>query len=94
MIAVCVIFHDIIFNRDYHFLDKASMLAGKKAKDFLETAKVTCPSDGQMYWYGTSISTVRKVAAVGKLCLMGLDLQGAKVRTGKKKHKPLLLWCT
>jgi len=30
--------------------------------------------------YGTGLTTVREVAATGRLCLMRLDLQGAKVR--------------
>lgn len=32
----------------------------------------------EAYLYGTSIATVREVAATGKLCIMGLDEQGVR----------------
>lgn len=63
--------------RDYYFANKRSMLSDIKSKKFLEACKV--PTRGGRFWYGTSLATVREVAATGKLCIMGLDQQGAQV---------------
>ncbi len=64
-------------HRHYHFADKRSLMAGHRGRKFLEVTRV--PTLAGDYWYGTSHATVREVAATGKLCVMGLDLQGAKV---------------
>jgi guanylate kinase len=81
--------------RDYYFTNKQQLLADVRGKKFLEAARVTvhshpcnssaleaahAPPQPLSYWYGTSLSTVREVAATGKLCVMSLDVQGAKVR--------------
>jgi guanylate kinase len=81
--------------RDYYFTDKPKLLADVRSKKFLEAARVAvhtrpCTSSEAAaaaapplqcsYWYGTSLATVREVAATGKLCLMSLDTQGAEVR--------------
>lgn len=42
-------------------------------------AAALAPPQPLSYWYGTSLATVREVAATGKLCLMSLDAQGAQV---------------
>lgn len=81
--------------RDYYFTDKHKLLADVRGKKFLEAARVTvhcrpctssaaaaaaAPPKPLSYWYGTSLATVREVAATGKLCVMSLDRQGAEVR--------------
>ena len=47
---------------------------------FLETAWIQKHSKGipGKYLYGTSLSTVREVAATGRLCVMSIDVQGCK----------------
>lgn len=63
----------------YFFATKADMLAAAREAAFLEMAAVaTCAAggSGESYLYGTSYATVREVAATGKLCVMGLDVQG------------------
>lgn len=82
-------------HRDYYFTDKPKLLADVRSKKFLEAARVAvhtrpctsseaaavaAPPRQCSYWYGTSLATVREVAATGKLCLMSLDTQGAEVR--------------
>jgi len=79
--------------RDYYFTTK-QLLGDARAKKFLEAARVTvhsrpanssaaaaaaAPPQPLSYWYGTSLATVREVAATGKLCVMSLDVQGAEV---------------
>lgn len=81
-------------DRDYHFTTKHRLLADIRGKKFLEAARVTvhsrpctssaaaaaaAPGKPLSYWYGTSLATVREVAATGKLCVMSLDMQGAQV---------------
>lgn len=80
--------------RDYYFTTKQQLLGDARAKKFLEAARVTvhsrpanssaaaaaaAPPHPLSYWYGTSLATVREVAATGKLCVMSLDVQGAEV---------------
>ncbi len=59
-------------------MDKAALLARARARQFLEVQRVPTPHG--CFYYGTSLDTVREVAASGRVCLMSLDLQGAKVR--------------
>jgi hypothetical protein len=81
--------------RDYYFTGKQALLAGVRAKQYLEAARVrvhsrpcdssaaaaaAAPPQPTSYWYGTSLATVREVSATGKLCVMSLDVQGAQVR--------------
>lgn len=85
-----------LHTRDYHFTDKHKLLAEARGKKLLEAARVTvhcrsctssaaaaaaAPGKPLSYWYGTSLATVREVAATGKLCVMSLDMQGAQVMT-------------
>ncbi len=78
------------------------MLSDVRAKKFLEAARVTvhsrpCTSSAAAaaaaqpkpvsYWYGTSLATVREVAATGKLCLMSLDMQGAEVSQANRTRQ-------
>eukprot|EP00882_Tetradesmus_deserticola_P025280 GHRQ01027754.1.p1 GENE.GHRQ01027754.1~~GHRQ01027754.1.p1 ORF type:complete len:417 (+),score=125.98 GHRQ01027754.1:275-1525(+) len=80
--------------KDYYFTVKPKLLADVRSKKFLEAARVAvhtrpctsseaaaaaAPPRHCSYWYGTSLATVREVAATGKLCLMSLDTQGAEV---------------
>lgn len=82
-------------DRDYHFTTKQQLLSDVRSKKFLEAARVNvhsrpctssaaaaaaAPPQPLSYWYGTSLATVREVAATGKLCIMSLDVQGAQVR--------------
>jgi guanylate kinase len=70
--------HDV-HAASYFFASKADMLAAAREAAFLEMAAVaTCAGggSGESYLYGTSYATVREVAATGKLCVMGLDVQG------------------
>lgn len=82
-------------DRDYHFTTKQQLLSDVRGKKFLEAARVSvhsrpctsstaaaaaAPPQPLSYWYGTSLATVREVAATGKLCIMSLDVQGAQVR--------------
>lgn len=80
--------------RSYYFTDKHKLLADVRSNRFLEAARVAvhcrpetssaaaaavAPKKPLSYWYGTSLATVREVAATGKLCVMSLDMQGAEV---------------
>lgn len=91
--------------RDYYFTTKQKLLAEVRAKKFLEAARVTvhsrpcntsaaaaaaAPESPLSYWYGTSLATVREVAATGKLCVMSLDMQGAEVGL---PHSAVCIWC-
>jgi guanylate kinase len=81
--------------RDYYFTTKQQLFSDARAKKFLEAARVmvhsrpcsssaaaaaAAPPQPLSYWYATSLSTVRDVAATGKLCVMSLDMKGAEVR--------------
>lgn len=85
--------------RDYFFTTKQQLLSDARGKAFLETARVAvhshpcnssaaaaaaAPPQPLSYWYGTSLATVRDVAATGKLCVMSLDVQGAEVRIDER----------
>jgi hypothetical protein len=48
----------------------------KKTAMHCPGGKVTPPSS---HWFGSSLATVRDVAASGRLCVMRLDVQGAQV---------------
>lgn len=89
-----------VFVRDYYFTTKQQLLIDVRGKKFLEAARVAvhsrpctssaaaaaaAPPQPLSYWYGTSLATVREVAATGKLCMMSLDMQGAEVRLGMWK---------
>ena len=68
----------LLLDREYYFTDKHTLLADVREKNFLEVARVA-GKESVSYWYGTSLSTVREVAATGKLCITSLDLQGVQV---------------
>lgn len=86
-------------HRDFYFTTKQQLLSDARSKKFLETARVTvhshphnssaaaaaaAPPQPLSYWYGTSLATVREVAATDKLCVMSLDVQGAEVGVGQR----------
>lgn len=50
------------------------MKADIRDQKFLESSEVLSSCGGSNI-YGTSLSTVREVAATGKLCVMGMDIQ-------------------
>ncbi|GAX74660.1 hypothetical protein CEUSTIGMA_g2108.t1 [Chlamydomonas eustigma] len=62
--------------KDYFFVTKSKFRAEIEASKMLEHACVS--GIHNTYMYGTSIATVREVAATGRICLMGLDEQGVK----------------
>lgn len=80
----------------YNFTDKASFLADMAEGKFLEHAAVTGKDLDQhgtsTFLYGTSIATVREVAATGKLCVMGLDEQGVKALQANRRIDGLYLF--
>lgn len=57
-----------------------------------------CPgvtsSPPQRYWYGTSLSTVREVAATGRLCVTKLDLLGARALRADPRIDGLYVYVT
>lgn len=75
---------------DYSFTDKQQFLTDLEQGLFLESAPVRGIAGS--YYYGTSLATVREVAATGKLCVMGLDLQGAASLRGNKRIDGLYLY--
>ena len=84
--------------RDYFFTDKATFRSEAASGHLLEYAAITkahppthskgkkaALESSHTYLYGTSITTVREVAATGKLCVMGVDEQGiAALRANKR----------
>jgi guanylate kinase len=93
-----------VADRDYHFTTKQQLLSDIRSKKFLEATRVNvhsrpctssaaaaaaAPPKPLSYWYGTSLATVREVAATGKLCIMSLDVPGAQVRP-----QMALAWCS
>eukprot|EP00775_Hariotina_reticulata_P013032 gene13032-13161_t len=93
--------------RDYHFTNKHQLLADARAKKFLEVARVAvhtrpcntsvaaaaaAPEGLVSCWYGTSLATVREVAASGKMCVMSLDPQGAQALRANERIDGLFLY--
>eukprot|EP00879_Flechtneria_rotunda_P024046 GHRR01025468.1.p1 GENE.GHRR01025468.1~~GHRR01025468.1.p1 ORF type:complete len:822 (+),score=235.91 GHRR01025468.1:119-2584(+) len=93
--------------KDYYFTDKQRLFGDIRAKRFLEAARVTVctrpvtssaaaaaanPKPPVSYWYGTSLATVREVAATGKVCLMSLEAQGAQALRSNKRIDGLYLY--
>lgn len=60
----------------YHFSEKEAMEAKIAAGEFIESAHV----HGNIY--GTSKQAVRSVADAGKVCILDIDVQGAKAVKG------------
>jgi len=58
---------------DYHFLDRATFAARRKAGEFLEA------NDVHGNWYGTPRSQVREKLAEGRDVILKIDVQGAQV---------------
>ncbi|KAI8995043.1 guanylate kinase [Pilobolus umbonatus] len=56
--------------KDYHFVEKESMVKEVEAGKFIESATFS----GNMY--GTSIKAVEDVVAQGKVCMLDIDMQG------------------
>ncbi|GLC37755.1 Adenylate kinase [Pleodorina starrii] len=68
---------------DYFFCEVSGFREEAAAGRLLEHAAV--PSTRGTHLYGTSFATVREVAATGKLCLMGLDVQGVRSLRANKR---------
>ena len=58
--------------RDYHFVPRAAIEAARAEGLFIETAEV----HGELY--GTSVKAVQDVCGLGKVCVLILDIEGAK----------------
>jgi guanylate kinase len=58
---------------DYHFLDRATFAARRKAGEFLEA------NDVHGNWYGTPRSQVREKQAEGRDVILNIDVQAAQV---------------
>ena len=58
---------------DYHFLDRATFAARRKAGEFLEA------NDVHGNWYGTPRTQVREALAEGRDVILKIDVQGAQV---------------
>eukprot|EP00468_Gymnochlora_sp_CCMP2014_P013109 CAMPEP_0167753978 /NCGR_PEP_ID=MMETSP0110_2-20121227/8014_1 /TAXON_ID=629695 /ORGANISM="Gymnochlora sp., Strain CCMP2014" /LENGTH=909 /DNA_ID=CAMNT_0007639805 /DNA_START=59 /DNA_END=2788 /DNA_ORIENTATION=+ len=58
--------------KHYHFVDKSTFLAMKNNGDFLEWADV------HGNFYGTSKAAVKSVCENGGICILEIDVQGAK----------------
>lgn len=69
---------------DYFFCEMGAFREEAAAGRLLENAPVPSANDG-VHLYGTSFATVREVAATGKLCLMGLDVQGVRSLRANKR---------
>ncbi|GMH36176.1 hypothetical protein BSKO_04044 [Bryopsis sp. KO-2023] len=72
------------------FITRMEMDEAIKDNSFLETAEVSTSMGTNIY--GTSLATVREVAATGKLCLMGMDLQGVKELQSNKRVDGLYIY--
>ncbi len=68
---------------DYYFFEVGGFREEAASGKLLETAPA--PSIRGTHLYGTSYATVREVAATGKLCLMGLDVQGVRSLRSNKR---------
>ncbi len=86
-----------VHGNDYLFSTKAQIQELYERGQLLELAPVQAggPGGERAYLYGTSIATVREVAATGKLCVMAVDEQGVqalKVRScfGSASETPRL----
>ena len=64
----------------YHFTDRPTMEAEIEQGLFLESSEMEKFSKGipGHYLYGTSLATVREVAATGRLCIMDIDVKGCQ----------------
>jgi len=58
---------------DYHFLDRATFAARRRAGEFLEA------NDVHGNWYGTPRTQVREKLAEGRDVILKIDVQGAQV---------------
>mmetsp|Transcript_44302 Transcript_44302/g.104874 ORF Transcript_44302/g.104874 Transcript_44302/m.104874 type:complete len:648 (-) Transcript_44302:93-2036(-) len=67
----------------YHFTTKESMKADIEADKFLESAEV----HGNLY--GTSKAAVESVGKAGKICVLDIDVQGAKIIKEKNFFKDI-----
>ncbi|GIL93290.1 hypothetical protein Vretimale_15687 [Volvox reticuliferus] len=74
--------HEVL-GTDYFFVEVSGFREEAAAGRLLEHAAV--PSTRGTHLYGTSFATVREVAATGKLCLMGLDVQGVRSLRSNKR---------
>ncbi|GFR43730.1 hypothetical protein Agub_g4841 [Astrephomene gubernaculifera] len=72
-----------VAGQDYFFAELSSFREEALAGKLLEHAPVA--STRGVHLYGTSFATVREVAATGKLCLMGLDVQGVRSLRSNKR---------
>ena len=64
----------------YHFTDRPTMESDIEQGLFLESSEMEKYSKGipGRYLYGTSLATVREVAATGRLCIMDIDVKGCQ----------------
>ena len=69
-----------VFGLTYNFVDEEAMKLMDDEHKFLEMNKIVKYSKvfPGTYHYGTSLSTVREIAAAGKLCITTVDLQGCQ----------------
>ncbi len=75
-----------VHGTDYLFTSKNDIRALAAKGDLLEIAPIerteggpeACGERASAYLYATSITTVREVAATGKLCVMAVDEQGVE----------------
>lgn len=69
-----------VFGLSYNFVDEATIIEMDEDHQFLECNKIEKYSKvfPGTYRYATSLSTVREIAAAGKLCITTVDLQGCQ----------------
>lgn len=69
-----------VFGSTYNFVDEKEMTTLKEENQFLEHNTIEKYSKifPGTYEYGTSLATVREIAAAGKLCITTLDLRGCQ----------------
>ncbi len=86
-----------VHGRDYVFTTKAQMASMRESGQFLECAPISQPQPAgkpaRTYLYGTSIATVREVAATGKVCVMSVDEQGAAALQANKRIDGCFIYC-
>lgn len=56
------------------------------------TTKIVGFCESSLFLQGTSLATVREVSATGKLCLMGMDLQGVRELQANERVDGLYLY--
>ncbi|KAK9808730.1 hypothetical protein WJX72_002676 [[Myrmecia] bisecta] len=76
--------------KTYFFSNRATMRSEIADVKFLESAEVSGVRGTSLY--GASLATVREVAATGKLCCMGMDLQGVRALQANKRVDGLYLY--